>query len=335
VSRRPVTALTTMAALLSAGNAAISETLPSGLPAASPTQSTVVDDASMGWMFSGMQEFDNPDLFGGSGHAGSPGSTGAYTFNGTGIAVYAMTGPSVQLDGRFHKMGMVRISIDGHLKASESLLRGDTQYKVMVFNESGLPPGNHVLQVAAADGWIVVDYIQVSRQDKMVESTSAPSDREDNAGDKPYGGIPARIPGTIYAANYNVGGQHVAYFDTTTGNAGAVYRHDDVDIEKCTAMPDSYDIGAADNGEWLKYTVSVEATRTYALTFRIASQGQGWLHVEDESGANITGPVYVPNTGGWQQWSDISGSVRLTAGTHVLKLCEDTGGYNIFYLRLQ
>ena len=39
------------------------------------------------------------------------------------------------------------------------------------------------------------------------------------------------IPGTIQAEDYNLGGEGVAYHDTTAGNEGGAYRHDDVDIE--------------------------------------------------------------------------------------------------------
>ena len=51
----------------------------------------------------------------------------------------------------------------------------------------------------------------------------------------PYGGKAWAIPGQIQAENYDAGGQNVAYYDTTTGNAGKVYRTDDVDLQACSA----------------------------------------------------------------------------------------------------
>src|SRR5256885_8814514 len=38
------------------------------------------------------------------------------------------------------------------------------------------------------------------------------------------------LPGTIEAENFDDGGQLVAYYDTTTGNKGGVYRATDVDL---------------------------------------------------------------------------------------------------------
>lgn len=38
----------------------------------------------------------------------------------------------------------------------------------------------------------------------------------------PFGGTPATVPGLIEAEEYDIGGQGVAYDDTTTGNDGNV-----------------------------------------------------------------------------------------------------------------
>ena len=48
-------------------------------------------------------------------------------------------------------------------------------------------------------------------------------------GPQPY--KPLSVPGRIEAEDYDLGGEGVAYHDTTPGNAGGAYRADDVDIE--------------------------------------------------------------------------------------------------------
>ena len=48
-------------------------------------------------------------------------------------------------------------------------------------------------------------------------------------GPAPY--KPLSVPGRIQAEDYNLGGEGVAYHDTTPGNTGGAYRQDDVDIE--------------------------------------------------------------------------------------------------------
>ena len=53
-----------------------------------------------------------------------------------------------------------------------------------------------------------------------------------SGGSKPYGGGgPWPLPGTLTAANFDDGGEGVAYHDTTAGNTGGQYRTTDVDIQ--------------------------------------------------------------------------------------------------------
>jgi len=150
----------------------------------------------------------------------------------------------------------------------------------------------------------------------------------------PYGGNAWPIPGTVQVENYDAGGQNVTYYDTTTGNSGGKYRTDDVDMEICSDTGGGYDVANTPAGEWLKFTVNVSNAGTHTVGFRVAKSGTTTttLHVVDELGNNLTGTVTVPNTGGWQTWTTVNATVTLTAGQHVLKLIEDTGGYNLNYM---
>ena len=47
----------------------------------------------------------------------------------------------------------------------------------------------------------------------------------------PYGGTAAAVPGTVYAANYDTGGQGVAYNVTSTNGSANGYRSDGIDLE--------------------------------------------------------------------------------------------------------
>jgi hypothetical protein len=80
-------------------------------------------------------------------------------------------------------------------------------------------------------------------------------------------------------------------------------------------------------GEWLKYTASVATTGTYTLELRVASAGIGGTgHVEID-GVNVTGPIAVPNTGGWQTWTSVLvPGIPISAGSHVFRLVTDTNG---------
>lgn len=130
-----------------------------------PTQPTqgdqTVDDADAGWIWSGMESYSDPALHGATGHAGGPGSYGAYTFHGVSVDVYGFSGPALVIDGRAHKTGNMKISIDDKEVATTSEKGGDNAYEVVLAHVSGLTDGNHVLQVAPDAGWGVVDYIVV------------------------------------------------------------------------------------------------------------------------------------------------------------------------------
>jgi subtilisin family serine protease/predicted Rdx family selenoprotein len=143
----------------------------------------------------------------------------------------------------------------------------------------------------------------------------------------PFGGIPAAIPGLVEAENFDDGGEGVAYHDLTSGNAGGKYRTTDVDIESTSDAGGGYDVGWISAGEWLKYTVSATVSGNYTLEARVASPGTGGsFHVEVD-GANATGPLLVPATGGWQTFQSITmAGIPISAGSHLLRVAFDTNG---------
>ena len=133
-------------------------------------------------------------------------------------------------------------------------------------------------------------------------------------GPTPY--KPLAIPGTIEAEDYDLGGEGVAYHDTTPGNLGGVYRQDDVDIET-TAGEGTPNVGWVRNGEYLTYTASIATSGTYTMTARVASPNSGRtaaLQVDGTQAATIS----VPNTGSFATFRTVSVPVTLPAGTHTL-----------------
>jgi hypothetical protein len=143
----------------------------------------------------------------------------------------------------------------------------------------------------------------------------------------PYLGTPAAVPGTIQAENFDEGNQLVAHYDLTPGNKGAAYRSTNVDIGVASDDGGGYYVGWTPAGEWLKYTLNVAATGMYTLETRLANIGTGaTFHIEVD-GVALTGPIAVPDTGGWQSWRTITTpGISLTAGRRVLRVVLDTGG---------
>jgi hypothetical protein len=150
----------------------------------------------------------------------------------------------------------------------------------------------------------------------------------------------------VQAENFDVGAEGVAYHDLSSGNAGGAYRSPtDVDIAPAGAGADplggGFYLGWARVGEWLKYTVAVGETRNYVFNMRVANLGSGAQFRIEADGVDVTGPVSLPNTGGWETWQTISVNVPLTQGRRVLRLVmiksnvENNGVGNYDYFSIQ
>lgn len=141
----------------------------------------------------------------------------------------------------------------------------------------------------------------------------------------PYGGNPALIPGVIEAENYDLGGQDLAYSDSTPENEGGQYRTvDGVDIEIC--QNGGYNV-CSDAGEWIKYMVNVASGGNYTFEAVVASESSGFFYVTFDD-VDVTGMQTVA-TGGWQIWDTIKvTNMQLTIGMHEMVFhCQ--GGMNL------
>lgn len=141
----------------------------------------------------------------------------------------------------------------------------------------------------------------------------------------PYSGTAKPIPGTIQFEEYDLGGNGVAYNDGTPGSAVTPvvnYRTDeDVDIETCTDANGGYNIGYATAGEWLEYTVNVQAAGSYDMDLRVACSGDGRTVSLSMDGTTFANNITIPNTAGWQTWQTVSvKNIPLTAGQKVMRL---------------
>jgi hypothetical protein len=87
------------------------------------------------------------------------------------------------------------------------------------------------------------------------------------------------------------------------------------------------------NGEWLEYTVDVLATDSYELNLRVAANGDGKVFHIEMDGTDVTGPIAVPNTGGWQTWQTVTvNNIHLTEGEHVMRIAFDSDYMNLNYV---
>ncbi len=141
-------------------------------------------------------------------------------------------------------------------------------------------------------------------------------------GEAPYTGAVPQVPGTVQAANYDTGGQGVAYSVNSVNGTADSYRTDGVDLETTGDTTDTtgtgagYDLGWTSSGQWYRYTVDAAGAGTYTVSLRLASPNgvTDALHA-NLAGANLSGDINAPGTGGWQDWTTVTATVTLPAGT--------------------
>lgn len=131
----------------------------------------------------------------------------------------------------------------------------------------------------------------------------------------------------VEAERYDRGGEGLAYADRDPANRGGALRLDEgVDIQAAQGGRGAI-LAFAQAGEWVNYTVHVMATRAYTLELSLASPGAGGTFHLELDGADLTGPVAVPNTGGWSSWQTVRvPGVPLVAGRRTLRLVFDAAG---------
>jgi hypothetical protein len=194
---------------------------------------------------------------------------------------------------------------------------GGWQTWATVTTQVTLPAGRQVLTLAQdTGGWNI---------NSLTFATSG------GTGGGPFGGTPAAVPGLVQAENYDTGGQGVGYSVGSVNGTANNYRADGVDLEPTSDTGGGLNVGWTAGGQWLRYTVNVASAGTYTVGLRAAAPGAviGALHVANSSGANLSGSVTIPATGGWQTWTTVTAQVTLPAGRQVLTLAQDNGGWNI------
>ena len=181
---------------------------------------------------------------------------------------------------------------------------------------------------------------------------------------------PQRIPGKVYCALYDVGGEGISCHDTTPTNLGSgglnpangtylnVFRmNEEVDIsyvkffdnidnnpyDKVFPPDKMFYVGWTEPGEWFNLTVNVAEEGSYAIDLLYTSHQGGTIGL-DLNGEKLCGPLTIESTAtpadalAWRQWhhwnlaKDLA-RVKLPMGTSVLTVRVLTEGQmNLGYL---
>ncbi len=106
-----------------------------------------------------------------------------------------------------------------------------------------------------------------------------------------------------------------------------------IQTEATTDIGGGMNVGWIDSGDWLEYESDVQHAGTFFVNLRVASLNGGG-NVQFQSNGNTLFSKTINSTGGWQNWTTISGVANLTKGEQTIKLLATSGGFNINWFEL-
>jgi poly(3-hydroxybutyrate) depolymerase len=162
---------------------------------------------------------------------------------------------------------------------------------------------------------VVVSSVRSSSSAAPMSSSSVAANACPSQIQNAYQMLPARIPATIQAEDFDPAG----YSDSTTANEGGAYRTDTgVDIKSVTG---GNAVGWMTAGEWLEYTVYVETEGDYDLTIRSGAAGTGRTLRISQCDTTLVQAFQVPSVSDWGQFTTASaGKIRLKAGYQKIRV---------------
>ena len=106
-----------------------------------------------------------------------------------------------------------------------------------------------------------------------------------------------------------------------------------VQVEEGSEGPN---VGYIDQGDWMAFSgINFPSSGNYRIEYRVASPATGGRFTLDiNAGARVLGEMTVPQTGGWQNWTTISQTIRLDADTYDLGIYAQSGQWNINWIRI-
>lgn len=110
-----------------------------------------------------------------------------------------------------------------------------------------------------------------------------------------------------------------------------------VQLEGTTDSGGGQNVGWIDANDWMAYSsITIPTSGTYTIDYRVASQnGGGRLSLDLNGGSVVLGQLNVPSTGGWQNWTTISHTVHINAGTYNFGIFAPAGGWNLNWWRIR
>ncbi|WP_035560811.1 carbohydrate-binding protein [Hymenobacter sp. IS2118] len=95
-------------------------------------------------------------------------------------------------------------------------------------------------------------------------------------------------------------------------------------------------MGYIDAGDYLVFNnINFATSGSYLLEYRVSSGVNGGTISSDLNAGSIQlGSTAVPGTGSWDNWTTVSRTVNVNAGTYNFGVFAQTGGYNLNWVRI-
>jgi hypothetical protein len=107
-----------------------------------------------------------------------------------------------------------------------------------------------------------------------------------------------------------------------------------VQLENTTDVGGGQNVGWIDVGDWMAYAnINFPSSGSYKVEYRVAGNG-GQISLDLNAGAIQLGGMNVPATGSWQNWTTISHTVNVNAGTYSLGIYAVAGGWNLNWIKI-
>lgn len=114
------------------------------------------------------------------------------------------------------------------------------------------------------------------------------------------------------------------------------FANNGVMTEATTDTGGGLNVGSIDTNDWMAYNnITIPTSGTYTIEYRVASPSGGRLSADLNGGGIILGELAIPSTGGWQNWTTISHTVNINAGTYNFGVFAKAGGWNLNWIRIK
>ncbi|WP_046244201.1 carbohydrate-binding protein [Hymenobacter terrenus] len=107
-------------------------------------------------------------------------------------------------------------------------------------------------------------------------------------------------------------------------------------VEGCSDTGGGQNVGYVDAGDYLVFNnINFPTSGTYNIEYRVASGANGGTISADLNAGTIPlGNTTIPATGGWQNWTTVSKTVNVDAGTYNFGIFAQTNGWNLNWIRI-